>query len=112
MLSLRTNTRPHAIPALAATALLLVALGTHPYGYYTFLRWAVCLSAGIVAWVAWQSRVRLAAWAFLAVGVLFNPVIPIYMARSEWQPIDAVCAGLFALSLLICREESSARTTD
>lgn len=98
------NVRPHLIPAVASVVLLLAATGDHPYGYFTFLRWVVFLSSCLVAWVAWGSVAQPAAFLFAAVAVLFNPVAPVYMARSTWQPIDMVCAGLLALSLFIARE--------
>lgn len=81
--------------------LLLAALGDHPYGYYTFLRWVVFLSAGLVAWVAWESDVQPATFLFAAIALLFNPLVPVTMEKSTWAPIDVVCAGLFALALLL-----------
>jgi len=93
------NQRPHLIPALASAVLLLVALGDHPYGYFTFLRWVVFMSACLVAWVAWESEVQPATFVFAAVAILFNPLVPVYLGKSTWAPIDVVCAVLFALSL-------------
>lgn len=78
-----TSVRPHLIPALAAVVQLLVALGHHPYSYYTFLRWAVCSSALLVAWVAWDSAAQWAAYLFVAIALLFNPLAPVYMARAH-----------------------------
>jgi hypothetical protein len=91
--------RPHAIPALAAALLLLIALGDHPYGYYTFLRWAVCTAAIVVAWVAWRSDVEWAMWPFIGIAILFNPLVPVYLQRSTWQPIDVICALAFGLAI-------------
>ena len=102
-----TDVRPHLIPALASALLLLAATGHHPYGYFTFLRWVVFLSSCLVAWISWKSRVPPAAFLFVTAAVLFNPLAPVYMARSTWQPIDIACAGLFTLSLFITRRENS-----
>jgi hypothetical protein len=95
--------RPHAIPALAGAVLLLVALGHHPYGYYTFLRWAVCGAAVVVAWVAWGSDVDWATWPFVGIAILFNPFVPIYLQRSTWRTIDVICAIAFALAIWLER---------
>jgi hypothetical protein len=95
--------RPHAIPALAAAVLLLIALGHHPYGYYTFLRWAVCVAAVVVAWVAWESDSEWATWPFVAIAILFNPLVPIYLQRSTWRPIDVICAIVFGLAISLER---------
>jgi hypothetical protein len=97
------STRPHAIPAIAAALLLVVALGQHPYGYYTFLRLAVCVAAIVVAWVAWNSNAQWATWVFAGVAILFNPLAPVYLQRSTWRPIDVGCALAFLGSLAIKR---------
>lgn len=97
------NSRPHAIPAVAAALLLFLALGQHPYGYYTFLRWAVCVAAIVVALVAWRSEAQWATWLFAGVAILFNPFAPVYLQRSTWRPIDIVCALAFLGSTAIER---------
>jgi hypothetical protein len=91
--------RPHTIPALAAALLLLIALGHHPYGYYTFLRLAVCAAAIVVAWIAWRSDAEWAMWPFIGIAILFNPLVPVYLQRSTWKPIDLICALAFALAI-------------
>lgn len=102
-------TRPHVIPALAAAGLLLIALGQHPYGYYTFLRWVTAIAALAVAWVAWNSRAQWATWLFVGVAILFNPLAPIYLDRATWRPIDVACAVGFLASLAIKRTADSFR---
>ena len=93
--------RPHAIPAVAAAVLLFIGLGHHPYGYYTFLRWAVTIAAIVVAVVAWKSSAQWVTWPFVGIAILFNPIAPIYMTRQHWRPIDIVCAIAFLASLKI-----------
>ena len=80
---------------MSAALLLFVALGQHPYGYYTFLRWAVSVAAIVVAWVAWHSTARWATWLFAGVAILFNPLVPVYLHRSTWRPIDIICGLAF-----------------
>lgn len=101
------SSRPHLIPALAASALLLVALGQHPYGYYTFLRWAVTVAALVVAWVAWDSA-QWAAWVFVGIAILFNPIAPIYLDRETWRPIDVACAVILVASVALKRRPVAA----
>lgn len=103
--------RPHLFLAVVSSLLLLGAIGNRTYGYYIFLRWTVFLSASLVAWVAWESRTQPAAFLFVVVAILFNPVVPVYLARSTWRPIDVVCAGLFAASLVLQRQQVSSRST-
>ena len=91
--------RPHAIPAVAAAVLLLVALGQHPYSYYTFLRWAITVAAIVVARVAWKSASQWVTWPFVGIAILFNPVAPVYMTRQHWRPVDVICAVAFVATL-------------
>lgn len=91
------------IPAVGAALLLFLALGQHPYGYYTFLRWVVCAAAIFVAWVAWHSAAQWAAWAFAGIAILFNPLAPVYLQRSTWRPIDVVGGFAFLGALAIER---------
>lgn len=104
--------RPHVPPAIASALLLVIALGQHPYGYYTFLRWAVCLTAFLVAWVAFESDHRWAIWPFVVIAILFNPMAPVYLDRSTWKPIDIACAAAFLGSVALARRNRtpSART--
>lgn len=97
------NARPHVIPAVAAALLLFVALGSHPYGYYTFLRWAVCIAAIVVGWVAWASATQWLTWPFVGVAILFNPLAPVYLRRATWRPIDVVCALAFLGAIVLER---------
>jgi hypothetical protein len=104
------NSRPHAIPALAAAALLVIALGEHPYGYYTFLRWSVTIAALVVAWVAWHSPAQIATWLFIGIAVLFNPIAPVYLTRETWRAIDVATAVCFLASLGVKRRPEAAPT--
>jgi hypothetical protein len=99
------NSRPHLIPALAAAVLLLVALGEHPYGFYTFLRWAVTVAALVVAW---ESAAQWATWVFVGIAILFNPIAPVYLDRETWRPIDVARAVIFVVSVALERRAVAA----
>lgn len=83
--------------ALVSAGLLLTALGDWPYGFYTFLRIAVCLTAvlGAVQSISEESQ-----WwiVLLGIAILFNPFIPIYLDQSTWAPIDVISAGVLVIS--------------
>lgn len=84
---------------LLAVALLLGALGEHPYGYYQLLRWVVALAAVYSAYLAHDRKDSFWTWIFVGVAVLFNPIAPFYLERGTWQILDAVTAGIFAVSI-------------
>jgi len=98
------NQRPHLIPALIAAAMLLGALTALPYGYYQLLRFVVCGVGVYVAYTAYNWQKMWAMWLFAFIAVLFNPLIPIHLSREIWQPIDAVCALLFATVAFVLRK--------
>ena len=83
-----------ALTVLVAIFLLVAAEGKHSYGFYMALR-----TAATVGGVYWAVRVLQAGprgwmWAFLAVALLLNPVLPVRMHREHWQPIDMVLGVL------------------
>lgn len=76
-------------PTILVAALLLVAAeGGHAYGFYIVLR--LVTTVGAVYWALRVFREGLHgwAWAFAAVALLMNPLLPIRMQRTQWQPID------------------------
>lgn len=96
--------RPHLIPALIVAIMLLVAAAPLPYGYFQFLRWAVCGVAIFIAVKSYAWKQTWAIWLFGAVAVLFNPILPIDLTREIWRPIDLAGALLFSLSILLLPE--------
>lgn len=83
---------------IAAILLILAIPSGWPYGFYTFLRFAISITAVIVAWGFYKSH--LPAWAFIfgSVAFLFNPLIPIHLSKSSWVPVDLISAVLFFLA--------------
>ena len=53
--------------------LLLGALALWPYGYHTFLRWVVCMTALMVAFRAHDSERFGTVWTLGLLALLFNP---------------------------------------
>jgi len=84
---------------IASGILLLLAIPSGwPYDFYILLRWVIFISSIIVAWGFYKSR--FIGWTFIfgSVAFLFNPIIPIYLAKSSWVLIDFVSAILFFLA--------------
>lgn len=80
--------------ALACAAVLALAPVHWPYGYYQFLRLAV---TALAIWLAISaSRQQNATWTIVGVGLalLYNPIIPIYLNRATWLPIDLVATAV------------------
>lgn len=92
-------TKISLILRLIAAFLLFWALGNHPYSYFQILRWLVSCTAFYTAWVFHERKFRSWVWLFCTIGILFNPVAPIYLSRETWQPLDVITAVVFIISL-------------
>ncbi len=97
--------RPTVIPHLVAAGMLILSLGSLPYGYYRLLRWVVFGSAVYGGWLAYEGRGRWLLGFFIPVALLFNPLIPIHLTRQGWAPIDVIVGALFLIVALIQRRE-------
>ncbi len=86
---------------LAPMALVLLALLPWPYGYYMFLRIAMCLSLGIIAFYHWN-KYETSIWpVILGLGaILYNPVLPIHLDREIWVVLNVLTAVVLGSHLL------------
>ena len=80
---------------ICAAVLLLAALAPWPYGYYQFLRLAVCMAAAVSAWRATSDKRTTWVVLFVGLALLFNPLKTVHFSRTEWAWIDAIAALLF-----------------
>ena len=103
------NKFPAAVPASAASALLLIALAPiGEYGYFVFLRWAVCAAAIWFCIAAYSVNRKGLLGIGIPIAILFNPFVPIYLHRSTWAPIDAIVAViLFGSSWFVQRRNEN-----
>jgi hypothetical protein len=76
------------LTVLGAIFLLVAASGRHSYGFYMVLRLITTVGAVYWAWRVYKVGLWCWAWAFAAVALLMNPLLPIRMQRTQWQPID------------------------
>ena len=76
--------------------LLLLSPFHWPYSYYIFLRWFVLLSAlAHIGFSIWRRR-PLGLLVFVPIGLLFNPIDPVYLSKAIWAIID-IFAAIFVL---------------
>lgn len=93
--------------SIAALALLWGLL-PNPYGYYMLLRIFVCATSAYTAYGFSQRNRSGLAWVFGVVAVLYNPVLPIFLNRALWFPIDLASAIAFAWSVRCDRVDRNA----
>ena len=75
--------------------MLLIALAPLPYLYYTLLRGVVCGSSAYISWTT--AKMKATGWtaAFVAVALLFNPIMPVYLGREIWAFVDVGVAVIY-----------------
>ncbi len=73
-------------------ALLMAFFSRWPYGFYVLLRLGVCTVSVYGAVEMFKQQRTMWAWALGANAVLYNPVLPIHMARSDWEIINLLDA--------------------
>jgi ribosome silencing factor RsfS/YbeB/iojap len=77
---------------VCAAVLLIIAFTQWPYFMYLLFRVFICGSSAYIASKLYSRHRVPLTWLFGAIAVLFNPVIPIKMARSDWQAVNLLTA--------------------
>lgn len=94
----RTLKKGEFVPALVAAGFLLLAAASHwPYAFYILLRVTVCVIGLYLARNSFVAGRTLWVWVFGAVAVVFNPILPMRMHRSDWSILNMIAAALFIL---------------
>jgi hypothetical protein len=75
--------------------LLILAVFPFPYGYYTFLRIATTCGAILYCFHFVGKNQMNIVYLFALIGILFNPLIPVYFGKEIWMVIDIITAVLF-----------------
>lgn len=101
------KSRPHMVPCVVAAGLSLLAVADLPYGYYMFLRWAVCAVSVYVVVLGLQTGRIWAAWLYGALAVLFNPIFRIHLSKDIWQPINVITSILLVLAVIVIGQPNS-----
>lgn len=80
---------------LVAAALLLAALQKLPYFYYVDIRIVVTLIA--LAMLLDSRTKKFTSWkaAFIALAVVYNPLLPLHLTRQIWQGLNIAGAAIF-----------------
>jgi hypothetical protein len=84
---------------------------SHGYGrsygehkdFYTLLQWVCCAAFAYSAFAAFQMKRISWAWIFAILGVLFNPLAPIYLQQATWKIVDAASIGVIVTATIVFR---------
>ena len=80
--------------------LLLACLLDMPYGYYVFVRLAASIAFCFFAYISYEEDGIGLSVLFLALAILFQPVIKIPFGRTIWNVVDVVVAGMLIFFLV------------
>lgn len=87
---------------IVSVLLLLAALFKFPYGFYTFLRFAVCsfsVYCSINLVMVYGKKTQYYVLPIL-VAILYNPIIRVHLDRGTWKVINLVTIGLIWVPFL------------
>ena len=90
--------RPAFVPSLIAAAALLSGIPLLEADWYLLIRFIVAIMALIVAWYAFQGGRWWWTIVFVAVAVVWNPVVPVPTDGPWWIVAHLGVAALFAVA--------------
>lgn len=85
---MQTTTIVKAILAI----LLLICLLDMPYGYYQLVRFVAMAGFAYLAFMANESGRQNELFIYIALAILFQPIIKIALGREIWNVVDVVVA--------------------
>ena len=74
-------------------------------GYLELLNMLVCLSALLVVAEGFRGGRYFWASGFVAIAVLFNPIVPVTLPRKMFLGFDSVCILTFLVSLALSKRQ-------
>lgn len=84
---------------IGLSILLLLCLADMPYGYFQLVRFLSLIGFGILAFEANQKGKQTEMLIFIALAILFQPLIKISLGRSLWNIVDVLVALGLILSV-------------
>jgi len=81
--------------------LLLALAPGHPYGYFIFLRWVVCVAALIFLPMFHGHQLYGWMYAFGFIALLYNPIFRVHLTRDIWMVLNVVTIVVFAAGFVV-----------
>lgn len=77
--------------------LIIAPIISFPYGFYTLLRLIVCITASLIIFYNYKGAggINKISIIFSFILILYNPIIPIYLSREVWMPINFIIAAIY-----------------
>ena len=75
-------------------SILLLGILPLPYGFYIFLRLIVTIVSLYAAFKIVDKQTN-DFWILIIISILFNPIIPVFLFKLAWIPIDLITSFYF-----------------
>jgi hypothetical protein len=86
---------------IAAVLLVFAAAEKQPDRFYTLLRWVCCAVFAYSAVTSFQITRMLWLGIFAVLAVLFNPIFPLGLDRTQWIVADWFSIGLMVIAAFV-----------
>lgn len=97
-------TNKNFLTIIASTFLFIALSDGLPYGYFTLLRFVVCIIGAYLAYKIYEdNKESLLVWLFGFIAILFNPIIVIHLQREQWWVIDLIVGIFFVLPIFLVK---------
>lgn len=72
-----------------------------PYGYFQLVRFAALIGFAILAYQAYEQNKQTEMIVYIALAILFQPLIKIALGRELWNIVDVIVGVGLLLSLFM-----------
>ena len=86
---------------IAAVMLVFAAAQKQPDSFYTLLRWICCAVFAYSAVTSFQVKRVLWLGLFAVLAVLFNPIFPLGLDRTQWIVADWFSIGAVVIAAFV-----------
>jgi tetratricopeptide (TPR) repeat protein len=93
---------------VAAGMLVSAAVESHPYSFYTLLRWICCPIFAYSAFAAHERNRMPWVWVFGVLALLYNPLFRVHLDRSTWVGVNWATAAVIVIAAAVFWKRSHA----
>jgi hypothetical protein len=86
---------------IVLSILFFICLAKLPYGYYEFVRFCALIGFAILAYTANENGAKIETIIFIALAILFQPLLKIALGRSLWNIVDVLVGVGLLLSTIL-----------
>ncbi|MBS1920789.1 MAG: hypothetical protein JST17_11095 [Bacteroidetes bacterium] len=79
--------------------LFFICLANMPYGYYQLVRFLALIGFALLAYYSNENGNNIETVIFIALAILFQPILKIALGRNLWNIIDVIVGIYLLLSI-------------